>query len=58
MEDARKIMEEQKVVLDRMRRVHGLFKGLDAVFSALEDVSMIARFLFTVLSRGNSFTHT
>lgn len=58
MEDARRITEEQKTVLDRMRHVHGLLKGLDAVFSAVEDVSMIARFCFAALSRAYSFTHT
>lgn len=38
VENARRITEDQKVVLDKIRHVHGLFKGLEAVCNAIEDV--------------------
>lgn len=38
MENARRITEEQKVVLDKIRHVHRFFEGLEVVCSAIEDV--------------------
>lgn len=39
MEKARRITEEQKAVLDKVRHVHVLFQGLETVCSAVKDVS-------------------
>lgn len=38
MEKARKITEDQKVVLDKIKHVHGFFKTFETVSSAVEDV--------------------
>ena len=39
VEDARRITEEQKVVLDQIRHVHRFFQGLETICNGLEDVS-------------------
>ena len=38
VESARRITGDQKVVLDRIKHVHGFFKGFEVVCSAVEDV--------------------
>lgn len=39
VEKARRITEEQKVVLDKIRHVHVFFQGLETVCSAVKGVS-------------------
>lgn len=38
LEIARRITEDQKVVLDKIKHVHGFFRCLEVVCSAIEDV--------------------
>ena len=38
VEIARRITGDQRVVLDRIKHVHGFFKGFEVVCSAIEDV--------------------
>lgn len=42
VENARRITEEQRVVLDKLRRVHQFFRGFEAVCENVEDVSQAA----------------
>ena len=42
MQDARRITEEQKVILDKVRHVHRFLQGLGTVCGAVEDVSEAA----------------
>ena len=39
VEKARRITEEQKVLLDKIQHVHRFFQGLEKVCDAVEDVS-------------------
>ena len=39
VEKARRITEEQKVILDKIKHVHVFFQGLESVCGAVEDVS-------------------
>ena len=40
VENARKITEEQKVILDKIRHVHRFFQGLETVCDVVNDVSI------------------
>lgn len=38
VETARRITEEQKTVLDKIRHIHRFFGGLEVICEAMEDV--------------------
>ena len=40
VESARRITEDQKVVLEKIKHVHEFFKSFEVVSSAIEDVSV------------------
>lgn len=46
VEEARRVTEDQKVVLDKIRHVHRFFKSLEVVCSAVEDVSGHSSYMF------------
>lgn len=56
MENARRITEEQKVVLDKIKHVHRFFEGLEVVCSAIEDVRPHLSYDFKKLDGSRSFT--
>ena len=41
MENARKITEEQKVILDKIKHVHRFFEELDILCNAVKEVSYL-----------------
>ena len=42
MQQARRIIEEQKLVLDKLRYVYGFFGGLEVACGAVEDVRKLS----------------
>ena len=41
VENARRITEDQKVLLDKIKHVHGFFEGFEVLSSAVEDVRVL-----------------
>lgn len=58
VEQARKVTEEQKVVLDKIRHIHRFFEGLEVVCGAVEDVRTLLVISFRKINDARSSIHT